>query len=690
MRRIDVAFRALRELGLRKVGLYALYRLGLHFKLYPFQPEDVREGELAARFVPLFPLPSQESLKELLGEAGKKRLVQEANTIAKGKFRAFEAHEVALRWEVPHPLRPWFEYALAFGEKDSQGSLTNSTTDIVSSDWRFIWEPARLGWVFTLGRAYCLDGEERFARSFWELVEGFVKANPPYYGLHWVSAQEAGLRILALAFALHVFAQAESSTPDRLAWLCRVISVHAQRILPTQIYARAQNNNHLLSEAAGLFTAGLLLPHHPRADSWVARGWRVFNIALRTQISVQGTYMQHSTNYHRMMLQLALWVRLVGASAGFEFAGRTLQRLQAATHWLIALMDKEHGGVPNLGPNDGTHILPLALCPFQDYRPTLQAAAMAFLGGRLLPAGEWDEMALWLLGRLRENPLQMEKAATRPKEALYQEPLVLSSTHGHTWAYLRATKFDSRPGHADQLHLDIWWRGRNLAVDAGTFLYNAPPPWNNSLSSTMVHNTVTVDHQDQMLRAGRFLYLGWAQARLLDIERDATGHPIRVVAEHDGYQRFGLIHRRCVSLLPEGDWHVEDFILPLRSRAKRRREVHHVSLHWMLPQELFTVESIEGHLVTLVSDVGRIRIELSCTPEGEGACLVANPELQIICAGKLLFGSGECPPILGWYSPTYGVKISALSIRLMAEACAPIKLQTCWRLSRESPNETMR
>ena len=33
----------------------------------------------------------------------------------------------------------------------------------------------------------------------------------------------------------------------------------------------------------------------------------------------------------------------------------------------------------------------------------------------------------------------------------------------------------------DQLHLDLWWRGLNIAQDAGTYLYNADPPWDNPL-----------------------------------------------------------------------------------------------------------------------------------------------------------------------------------------------------------------
>ena len=58
----------------------------------------------------------------------------------------------------------------------------------------------------------------------------------------------------------------------------------------------------------------------------------------------------------------------------------------------------------------------------------------------------------------------------------------------------------------DQLHFDLWWHGINVAQDAGTYLYNGEPPWDNPLVSTRVHNTITIDGRDQMTRGGTIPY----------------------------------------------------------------------------------------------------------------------------------------------------------------------------------------
>ena len=60
--------------------------------------------------------------------------------------------------------------------------------------------------------------------------------------------------------------------------LYRSIADHADRIPPTLSYSRAQNNNHLVSEAVGLYTAGALLQQHPRSHKWKRIGLKYFNL----------------------------------------------------------------------------------------------------------------------------------------------------------------------------------------------------------------------------------------------------------------------------------------------------------------------------------------------------------------------------------------------------------------------------
>ena len=394
--RLVITYKVMEQLGVMPVLLNALYRFGLltgHYRRVTGKPPTWRTGPLKA----VLPIPKRNELEQLLGGEGQKNLLAEANEICGGNVRLFGGLPVPLQLGIPGGLDHWTAYET--GKK----SLPLGQLEI--PDIKFVWEPARFGWAYALGRAYLLSNDDRYAQSFWQYFEMFAEANPPYIGPHWMSGQEVGLRLMAFVWATQVFSTAPASTPDRKNRLAASVAVHAHRIPPTLVYARSQQNNHLLSEAAGLLTAGLALPEHPQASRWSTMGWKWLNIGIRSQIDGYGEYTQHSTNYQRLMLQIVLWVdamiRFTGQASQISaemnstrWPRNTSEAIARATHWLLALLDPVSGRTPNLGANDGAYIFPLTTCPFEDYRPVLHASARAFLNYDL-PRGPWDEMSAW-------------------------------------------------------------------------------------------------------------------------------------------------------------------------------------------------------------------------------------------------------------------------------------------------------
>ncbi len=629
------SYKAFRQLGFRQVSLFAWYQFKLRSGLLRFQTrarETTLDQDLRLA-VDFLPIPDQAKLRALLGDSDAV-LIQQADEIVSGQVRLFSGEPRSLRLVLDEPLEHWTKY------KSGQYQ---------GEDIKFTWEVGRFGWATTLARAYVLSGDEKYARTFWKYTETFLAANPPNRGPHWASAQEVALRLVCLSFTYAVFKNSPETMPERATLLANALADHAARIPPTLVYARAQNNNHLLTEAVGLYTAGTVLPDHLQAEKWRALGWRWLNDALQTQVTSAGAYVQNSANYHRLMLQAALWAAAVASGRGEAFPTDTQTKLAAATRWLLALLDEDSGGVPNLGPNDGAYILPLTTLPFDDYRPVLQAAAQAFLGGRPFPPGAWDEMNQWL------NVQAPARAAALNENTA---PIRISGTQ--SWAYLRAAVFQARPGHADQLHLDLWWRGLNVARDAGTYLYNGDSPWDNALAGSGVHNTLTMDGQGQMTRAGRFLWLDWAQAEVMDTGYAESGKLSWVVAQHDGYHKLGLLHRRMVTC--EGDqWLVRDQVLPETDEVV---DTFQVRLHWLLPDWPW---ELEHNVLRLRSPHGPVTIEVTA----KGA---TNLCFQLVRAGELLAGEGPANPVQGWYSPTYAQKQPALSLTASGGGLLPLTL----------------
>ncbi len=641
--RLLLPFKALRELGPAPLALDALYRFGLASGHYArtVQPPAPVEG---LQIRELFAFPAREALRAVLGPAGQAKLLAEADEIVGGQVRLFGDEPLELKLDPGGPLAHWSAYET--GAIQSYGDI------------KFIWEPARFGWAFVLGRAYHLNGDERYAEAFWRFFERFQAANPPYRGPNWMSAQEVGFRLMAFIWAAGIFARSDQSTPARLAALAASTAVHAARIPPTLVYARAQNNNHLLSEAAALYTAGLALPAHPDAPAWRAAGEKWLRWCLLNQIDTYGNYVQHSTNYQRLMLQVALWAHLL-LERLHELNPETLdeaswlndkarENLALATHWLLSLLDPDSGRVPNLGANDGAQVFPFSTCNFSDFRPVVQAAARAFMGYSLA-SGPWNEAALWF------GLPHVESEFDPPRyrgDHLYAP---------NSWGYLRAVKFSTRPSHADQLHFDLWWRGFNIAQDAGTYRYNAAPPWDNRLTSTLVHNTVTLDAQEQMTRAGRFLYLDWARAiskRHFDTDGDFLE---RVSAQTDAYRRFGVRHERTVSAYAEDRWRVDDELVHVMIPGKVHGS-HVFRLHWLLPDWEY---SLDGATLRLKTPRGWMTLSVSSG--------LPFKRVGLVRAGELVQGDGLLDPTFGWVSPTYGVKRPALSFAIEVESVETVQ-----------------
>ena len=649
MNRILLALKTLRQIGFQPVALNALYRLGLatgHYGRVENRGSRIENRDSSVKIHSLFNLPNRDELLEVLGKDSREKLLADADEIVAGKVRLFGGEPVPLRFAFAEPLHHWTIY-----ETRQSSSISDQSS---VEDIKFIWEPARFGWAFTLGRAYHLSGDEKYAEALWHYAETFLDANPPYLGPNWMSGQEVALRLMAFVWTAQVLAESPASTLERLARLAGSIAYHALRITPTFVYARSQENNHLLTEAAGLYTAGLALPEHPQTARWRDLGWKWLNRGFQAQIDGYGEYSQHSTNYHRLMLQVALWVRALttkDTKLHKGFPRKTVDRLTAATHWLYALLDPASGCVPNLGANDGAYIFPLTISPFADYRPVMQAAAQAFLDYQL-PRGVWDEMSLWF-----GVPLESKKYLRTERylgDHLYAK---------NSWAYLRTAQFTSRPSHADQLHLDLWWRGLNVAQDAGTYLYNAPAPWDNSLTTALVHNTVTVNGCDQMTRAGRFLYLDWVNAYRQD-SISANEHILqRVSARHRGYQRLGVRHERVITVYADERWQVEDEMLILR----RLRKPLTFRLNWLLSDWEWKIEIREPVFeIRLKSPLGWVTLRV--TPFS-----TLDSRISLVRAGKLIYGEGSFSPVMGWVSPTYGVRIPVLSFAVEAASVETVK-----------------
>jgi len=654
------AFEALRRLGLRPSLHYAAYQAKLRSGWFRLRtpagawraPASV---ELAHAGSGTFPFASGEALRSALDslpESTGRQAIEAGEAVLRGRFDVFGRQSVEVGFppdwmaflrllpDSPPPIRAgahWSTYRL----------------EDLSGDVKLVLELSRFGWVFSLGRAYVFSGEDRFAAAFWALLASWRQANAPNLGPQWISGQEVALRLMALIYAWQTFSPWLSKQADGLQVLRETIQVHAERIPPSLNYALAQDNNHLLVEAAALYAAGQAFPELGGAEAWRSTGRRLLTDAVARQFFEDGGYTQHSVNYARVALEGALWAAVAAERAGDQLPASVLDALARGGDWLEAMMIGKSGRAPNFGPNDGAQILPLTTCDYDDLRPTLDALRR-LVGHTSLGEGAWSELGDWL-GLPRASSIESNES--RPaSSAIFRQAGTFKLGQGRLQAVLRCAQFDRRPGHADQLHLDVWYAGQNLALDPGTYMYSGAPPWDNALAGSDVHNLPRIDSLPMMRRAGRFLWLAWAQGRLISRHLSTDGGVEVLVAAHDGYQGLGLSLQRTVVRLGQGALLVVDEAFGVGR--------HRLEVGWNLPDAGWTVD---GRAMWLAESEWTCRLDLPDAPAA----------LAVFKAGEQIVGQAVAPqPTWGWTSPTYAVKNACLRTLSSLQGNLPLRLMT--------------
>jgi hypothetical protein len=497
--------------------------------------------------------------------------VDEAERILSGEIKYF-AHEFQKTGFPPH----WHTDPVT-GIKLDSTKHWSQLSDEGEVDIKFIWEASRFSFVYTLARAYAFNHDERYAEAFWQLIKSWAESNPPNTGPNWMDGQEAALRLMAWTFGLYAFMDSPSTTSQHIADLTVYIAAHAQRIYSNTDFAIFTRGNHSISEALGLWMTGLLFPELKDAEKYLSFGRMSLEREAARQIFPDGSYSMYSLNYHRFVLQMYCYAMRLDELNHSPFSALINKKIESSVDYLSQLIDPQTGQMPVYGSNDGALVLPLNHCDFNDYRPILQLGSFITKGRRLFEPGAWDEDLYWLCGS--ESLIAKVDAPNQTNQS-YSNGGVYVLHNAHSKAVIRCTDFQERPSHADQLHMDLWWRGNNPACDAGTYLYSGEGIWRNGLAHTSVHNTVIVDSKDQMKMVSRFTWTDWAQGKVLQqSEKFWQG-------QHDGYAHLPdpVTHKRTVLVLDDDRWLVLDHLTG--------KELHHYALHWLLCDGKFGMQEL--------------------------------------------------------------------------------------------------
>ncbi|WP_022668293.1 heparinase II/III family protein [Desulfospira joergensenii] len=409
-------------------------------------------------------------------------------------------------------------------------------------DIKTVWEPSRFNWVLPMVKQV-MAGNKTSLRTMNTWISDWCRSNPAYMGPNWKCGQETSIRVLMLAIAARTLDQDNDTCPD----LVKLIEGHLLRIIPTLSYAKAQDNNHAVSEAVALFIGGGWCYKNgiEKGKGWEKSGKQLLEDRVKHLIENDGSFSQYSSNYHRMLLDLLCIVELWRRWQKKEkFSYSFYKKAKAAVFWLYSIVDIESGDAPNLGANDGAWLVNWGETDYRDFRPTIQLSMNLFEGKN---AYKYNA-----LGDFYRDYLELEKTescVSKPSSKQFCDGGYMVMRKFNCFVLFRYPNYRFRPRHCDALHIDFWYDAVNVLPDSGTYSYNTGEPWQSYFSSTSAHNTIQFDDREQMPAVSRFLRGEWLKT--------STLNPLKEVGDTmtggAGYCDWkGAFHHRKVSLSADG------------------------------------------------------------------------------------------------------------------------------------------
>ncbi|OYD44533.1 heparinase [Sphingobacterium cellulitidis] len=439
-----------------------------------------------------------------------------------------------------------------------------------AGDIKYVWEKSRFSWALKLIRYDYYFKKDLSEQVFCE-IDSWIENNPINHGPNWRCSQEISLRIFNWYILLSYYKDSKSFTQVRWAKIQKVIYASLHHVYHHIDFSRiAVRNNHAITESLFLALSNILFPFIKETKVWGNKGRNWFEEEIEYQIYPDGTFLQYSMNYHRVVIQLLTLGISLTEKADLPFSNIVYERAYKSLNFLYQCSQEENGWLPNYGSNDGALFFPFTELDYRDFRPQLNSLHYILTGNHLFTFSEVNEETKWwnLIPSKYYSFSSLER-----KEGFLDFPdggyVLLRDLDSFT--FIRCGSHKDRPAQADNLHLDIWVKGENLLKDSGSYKYNTTQENINYFMGTRSHNSVSVNRESQMLKGSRFIWYYWTQCVSKRIWEDDENYYFEgVIQAFTFLNKNGEHKRKIIKVKGVNKWIVEDKIINLDEYEKEQ------------------------------------------------------------------------------------------------------------------------
>ncbi|HKC65028.1 MAG TPA: heparinase II/III family protein, partial [Pyrinomonadaceae bacterium] len=415
------------------------------------------------------------------------------------------------------------------------------------SDARVLWELNRLAHLLTLGRAFNITDDERFASEIFSELKSWREQNPLGRGPNWANAMEVALRSMNLLATFELTRRSIALNEETLPSLLQMFDQHGAHIRRNLEFSYIATSNHYLSDVVGLTWLGVMLPELEAAREWREFGLRETLREMDKQVMADGADYEASTGYHRLVSELFLYTFILCRANDVEIEERYWRKLRAMLDYTRAFL-RPDGRAPLIGDTDSGQVLPLCKRGADDHAYLLALGAAIFDEPRFKQSAKKEtEELLWILGeegvRKYESlpEIKEDEGSQGFKEAgtyiLRKDDLYLLFNASGSGVGGRGSH-----GHNDALSIEVSACGTSFITDPGTYVYSADLKERQRFRSVAYHSTVEVDGAEQNSTDHRtpFVIGNEACPRVTFWGSDCIPEDEHefIIAEHHGYRRL--------------------------------------------------------------------------------------------------------------------------------------------------------
>lgn len=418
-------------------------------------------------------------------------------------------------------------------------------------DQEYVYQFNRHRCFITLGQAYQLTGDEKYARCYVDMLMDWIKRNPFCYGDEATKEKmgttwrilEAGFRGEYWTKAFYYFIDSPHVTDAVIEAYEGCLHRHCEYIMAMHSPYRLISNWGVI-ENHGLFMFATSLPKSERSAHYIEVALSHLEKLCRMAIMPDGAQWEQSPSYHNEVLKDLLDVILIARRNDIEIPKAlydTTRKMAVAD----LVWQKPNKHVFMTGDTDDEDIgtfLCRAACTFLD--PVFK------FGATQTP----DYETVWDYGV--EGIKEYEVLGMETPSFLSAS---LSDTGNHyfrsDWSrqanlmHFHCGTIGAGHGHSDQLHIDLVAQGEDVLIDSGryTYVFNEK---RKEYKDPMAHNTITVDEKLFTICKD-----SWECTKLSQPVKQqfvCDGKYEFVQAGHLGYMDLGVfVNRKIVYIRPD-------------------------------------------------------------------------------------------------------------------------------------------